>query len=316
MANGANGNTTAERVASVGVLPSQAGDCVDERLLREIARRLQITVPAVEDETIVRSVAPPRDLTAVWQPLDAESGVPIGAPRTFDAALGEWTDQVDVAAVQARVCLRPGVNLLDVDEDGCVGLAQDQVPTIETNANQLLEDVGGNVWLVDRKKISEFDVSPDDCNVLEKDAGGRGFVRDARITLAAPFASPTNGIRIADLPGNVETFDLSTIPEFDARCHRYAIIWARVMIKTGDGFSGGTVANPAISVMAGLGLEQIVTQIDSDASEGSDTNTSIVSLDPSAPHLLPYQIRQRAGSTVDWSNDKNEVALYVKGFVA
>jgi hypothetical protein len=87
----------AEAVANGAAVPltldfvlKSASDRLPDETMREIIRRLVVTLEIFGNNPIVLSTVAPQDITKVWWPADPVTNTPIGVPKTWDAATQAW----------------------------------------------------------------------------------------------------------------------------------------------------------------------------------------------------------------------------------
>lgn len=319
-------NSTNTSSAFVGYLkprPIPAGLCIDPNLVKTLAGLFEVIVKA-QDPLIIRSQTPPNDLRATWQEINSV-GLPVGNPKQYNRATGSWgrARVIFNSSGTASFCLSARADQRTIlDEFGCLLTPGVGVPKIdELVVGNLLKD-GGNGWYVSADAL-KFVPSKDACNSLIKGSDANPYVRDRSLSFIAPFGSgaPCNGVLLPGAPTEVAPtpFDLKTIPEYKADCHTLALVWGKVTIGLGNGWSSGTVDNPAASILAGHDNQQVASMIDADPQEGSDTSESWVRLNPdlAARHLFKYHYRIRpetAGVTWAVSGGKDSMQAYIKAF--
>lgn len=88
--NGTNSNTAGKNVPVVGWRGTP--QCVSQNAREEIARDLEINIPASADSDIWSGTTEPADKTLIWWPKDAVTGVRIGKPKTYDPGTNTWVE--------------------------------------------------------------------------------------------------------------------------------------------------------------------------------------------------------------------------------
>lgn len=113
---------TGHTVAMIAFSKTLPGDCLSERMVQELKRRMQVFTLNPKQQ-IVRSVTPPNDKTVYWLPVD-ENGNVTGVLQSYDSGSGTW---IEVSAIGQCISQDVG-NLLKADGDGCLLVAVGNVP--------------------------------------------------------------------------------------------------------------------------------------------------------------------------------------------
>ena len=100
--NGSNSNTSGGNVATIDFKRAEAGDKIPDDVISELARRLVATTENQEQGTIVLSPTPPGDTTKIWWQTDPLTSVPVGQPKLYDAASGQWVENSVAGATIPR----------------------------------------------------------------------------------------------------------------------------------------------------------------------------------------------------------------------
>jgi hypothetical protein len=105
--------------------PKGASDCVSDKMMKELARRLLIFFQR-PDPQIIRSAAPPSDKTKLWLPVDADTGAVIDVLKVYSAETGAWKP-----ATELGQCLSGDEdNVLQIDGEGCLLVARGKLPGV------------------------------------------------------------------------------------------------------------------------------------------------------------------------------------------
>lgn len=92
MGNGTtNTNTSGEASVAFDFVRKGGSDCVSDKNMAEIIRRLVGSVKSDETGAVVFSVNPPNDKKKIWVRTSAAGGI-IGTIKRFDSASGQWVD--------------------------------------------------------------------------------------------------------------------------------------------------------------------------------------------------------------------------------
>lgn len=113
---------TGHNVAMIVFSKALPGDCLSEKMVQEMKRRMQVFTLDAKKQ-IVRSVVPPNDKTVYWLPVDAQGNV-IGVLQSYDPGSGTW---IEVSAIGQCISQEAG-NLLKADGEGCLLVAVGNVP--------------------------------------------------------------------------------------------------------------------------------------------------------------------------------------------
>lgn len=77
--------------ASITTKPKGASDCVSDKTLAEIARRLSIEVPSESSTSDIWSEATePANKSLIWWPIDPLTKARIGVPKAYDVTTSTW----------------------------------------------------------------------------------------------------------------------------------------------------------------------------------------------------------------------------------
>lgn len=103
--------------ADVGFVKSKQGDCVSDKIMEEITKRLVVTNDFAEanQDQYKKSVQPPTDVTCLWQPITTD-GINSGSLKKYDANSKSWVnvatgdDPVSVFPVHGRATLLDNEN--------------------------------------------------------------------------------------------------------------------------------------------------------------------------------------------------------------
>jgi len=90
-------NTTGETNVSHDVKKRTGSDCIPDKQMEEIARRLISFVESDEGGDVIFAPVPPNDKRKLWVETDA-AGAIIGTVKRFDSKSGQWVDDHTVAA--------------------------------------------------------------------------------------------------------------------------------------------------------------------------------------------------------------------------
>lgn len=145
MASGTN--TRSNNVIEVAFAPAQTGDCISDKMAREIARRLTATVreTSTPGDAVV-SRTPPNDTSKIWYPADA-NGFPIGTAYKFDPLQGQWISTAVVP--QPPPCRSTNDDsLIGLDSQGCWSVSRQQIETIAQNVGLKVSSNSGNALKV------------------------------------------------------------------------------------------------------------------------------------------------------------------------
>lgn len=320
MSNASTDSSSNTITATVVLTDTGAADeCVDDAIVQELIERLQGTIDFTDPTKIVVSASPPTDLTKIWFEKDS-TGV-VTNINYYNSLTGQWTDVLSTSPDNNQECLTEDNNALIRNSDGCL-----QVPAnlflenSEASDNLIDLDSEGKLYLKEStlKDVASTLDPLNLCNVLKKsataalsvDRGASWFqqvgvagsvVQGHVVSENSPTASP-------------QTLDLTTIPNinWDSDCPpTHALVMAVVCIGLGSGFSSGSWAAPAVGVFAGVDNTRVAMAIDADSQEGTTMAQMLVRLDPTNPETFTYQVSDTA--SVNWSNTKNHVALYLQG---
>jgi hypothetical protein len=105
--------------------PKGASDCVSDKTMKEIARRLLIFFQRPAPQ-IVRSAAPPSDKTKLWLPVDEDTGAVTDVLKVYSSETGTWKN-----ATELGQCLSGDEdNKLQLDGEGCLLVPGGKLPGI------------------------------------------------------------------------------------------------------------------------------------------------------------------------------------------
>lgn len=164
----ANSNTRSGNVVQATMTPAQPGDCISDKMARELVRRL--TLQVIETSTpgdAVVSRTPPDDTSKIWYPAD-ENGFPIGTAYKFDPLQGQWISTAVVP--QPPPCRSSDANsIIELDSQGCWIVRQEKIEQIaqsvgiqvssdNDNAIQLGSDGGLYVEVVDVSEVGQVEL--------------------------------------------------------------------------------------------------------------------------------------------------------------
>jgi hypothetical protein len=125
MANTTTTPPKGHETALKNIVPKSASDCIGDKQMKEIARRLLIFFQR-PDPQIVRSAAPPSDKTKLWLPVDEDTGAVSGVLKVYSSETGAW-----VNASELGQCISGDEgNLLELDSEGCLLVPRGKVPGI------------------------------------------------------------------------------------------------------------------------------------------------------------------------------------------
>ena len=321
-----NASSPSNTISSTVVLTDKGvpDPCISEQILEELIDRLQGVAEFENPANSVKSASAPSDLTKIWFQQDG-TGKVVNI-KYYNSLKGLWENVLSTDPESYRETLCEENNALQRQANGCLIVEADKILANSTASDNLIDfDSEGDLYL---KQTTLQDIAAqvdnlNKCNVLLKDADskklsvskGAGFYQQVGPTGALIQGYIVNE-NSPDTSVIVQTLDLSTIPNinWDTDCPPdYVQVHAAIVIKSGSGFSTGTWANPAVQIAAGVDQTRVAIAIDSDAQAGSDMNTAIVKLDPSAPETFSYMIVDLSGTT--WSNAKNHIGLYIQGLV-
>lgn len=129
MPDSTNLNTSGETVAELAFKQKVSGDCVDDRTMMELVRRLEATFTQTVTSDIWPGATPPEDKSLIWWPKDPTSGTRIGQPKIYDAVLKEWVPLTgSLTAPTALRARRNGQNAVAAG-DSVVNLDFDSLET-------------------------------------------------------------------------------------------------------------------------------------------------------------------------------------------
>ena len=77
--------------ASITTKPKSGSDCLSDKVIAEIARRIQIDVPSENTGTDIWSEATePSNKALIWWPIDPLTKARIGVPKAYDTTTATW----------------------------------------------------------------------------------------------------------------------------------------------------------------------------------------------------------------------------------
>lgn len=88
--NGSSSNTSGANVAAVDFTPQAGSDLVSNKVMEEVARRLNVTFEQAVSSDFIISATAPEDLTKIWFQIDPITNVLIGQAKIWDADAEEW----------------------------------------------------------------------------------------------------------------------------------------------------------------------------------------------------------------------------------
>lgn len=139
----ANSNTRSGNVVTLQASPAQPGDCISEKMMSELLRRL--TASVVETSTpgdAVVSRTPPDDRSKIWYPAD-DNGFPVGTAYKFDPIKGQWVSTAVVP--QAPPCRSTDADsMITLDAAGCWKVDRDAVVQIVNDQGLQVSADSGN----------------------------------------------------------------------------------------------------------------------------------------------------------------------------
>lgn len=321
MSNSTSGSNT---IAATVELTDKgtATPCIDNDIVNELIERLQGVTEFENPSQVVVSASPPSDFSKIW--FQQSSTGLVTNIKYYNTLTGQWTDVVSTAPDSNRETICPDNNAIIRQNNGCLQVEADKILANSTASDNLIDfDAEGALYLKEsilKDVASELDTT-NNCNVLQKNTDsaalsvnkGAGFMQDVGIA-GAVIQGHVAVENTAS--GSVQTLDLSTIPNinWDADCPpTHALVLGVCAIGAGTGFSGGSWAAPAAYVSAGVDSTRIAAQMDADTQEGTDMNQVIVRLDPADPKTFTFVTAEN--TTIDWTNTKNQLALYIQGII-
>lgn len=124
--------------------PKAASDCLSDKQMKEIVRRMLIFFRTPTPQ-IVRSSTPPSDKTKLWLPLDDKTGEANGSLKVYSAETGAWKDASEIG-----MCISGDEgNLLEVDAENCLLVAKGKVPGVASVFEESITGDGDNEAEVD-----------------------------------------------------------------------------------------------------------------------------------------------------------------------
>jgi hypothetical protein len=86
-----NTNTSGESNVALDYIKQAGSDCITDKNMAEIARRLVGFVSSDETGDVIFSVDPPNDTKKIWIEI-SNTGAIIGTIKRYDSATGQWVD--------------------------------------------------------------------------------------------------------------------------------------------------------------------------------------------------------------------------------
>ena len=169
-------NSRSDTIAKVVVKPANPGDCISDKMVRELIRRLQVTLPTpsnVGDSVVSRT--PPEDKTKIWYVAD-ENGIPTGQQFAYNPKTGAWeSTSQSIPPIPCRSTNTSQIIGLDslgcwiVTKESITELAQSASLTISNDSsNALSAGSDGGVYL----SLTSICVSDDTINFLTRNIDG------------------------------------------------------------------------------------------------------------------------------------------------
>lgn len=126
------------------ITPKGASDCIADKMMREIARRLLIFFQR-PDPQIIRSAAPPSDKTKLWLPVDEDTGAVTDVLKVYSPETSAWKN-----ATELGQCISGDEdNALDIDGEGCLLVAKGKLPGVVQVFDETITADGSNEAEVD-----------------------------------------------------------------------------------------------------------------------------------------------------------------------
>lgn len=229
MATGSNSRSDA--LANVTVKPALPGDCMSDKMTRELERRLTVTLPSqsqVGDSVVSRT--PPEDKTKIWYLAD-ENGVPTGQSFAYNPKTGQWESTSE--SIPPIPCLSTNTeNIITTDTQGCwivtketiTQLAQTVTVSISADPNNalVLGNDGGIYLNTSAICVSEdtpqfIDRDVDGClRVIPSSEAGNAVTEgdDGRIMVILPkvLTAPVTLLAGANPSGSINLATFTTVP--------------------------------------------------------------------------------------------------------
>lgn len=135
-------NTRSDEIVDVSFTPAVAGDCISDKWMRELERRMTLKVQATSNPgDAIISRTPPEDTTRVWYPADI-NGYPIGVAYVYDPLQGQWVPTVDGAD---QLCVSTdNDNIISRDNNDCIKVSQQAVIDIAQQIGLFVSGDNGN----------------------------------------------------------------------------------------------------------------------------------------------------------------------------
>lgn len=315
-------STTSE--ISANVLLSDIGpvECISEKQMAEIVRRLQGVITFADPNVIARSQSQPTDTTKLWFQTNSQGLVT--NIKFYNTNTGKWEDVISTAPETNRVCLTADNNALLQAADGCLQMPANLLLVNSTNSDNLIDlDPSGHI-IVDSSTVRDMATTLDTsnlCNILRKNTTTNAISVDRGANYSLDVGIQTgiiNGHLVAErvvtpAPG---TIDLSLIPGvvWDEACPpTHVKVVACLSLDTGISVAG-TWATPNCQIRAGLNLNRVACFVDGHDNEGTMINERTVLLDPADPKTFAYHLQEGA-SGFNWTLTNNYIGLFVSAFI-
>lgn len=277
-------------------IPAQTGDCISDRMMSEMLRRLSASVQETSTPgDAVVSRTPPTDTSKIWYPAD-ENGFPVGTAYKFDPIQGQW---ISTAVVPQPPPCRSNDedSIIELDNSGCWKVSRSRIETI-------VQNVG-------------LKISADSDNAIIAGSDGGLYVETVDVSaigqlelLATPVSitTATDSVTATDI--DLDTLPAVTTPTWAT----HAIVRAKTGLITNN--LGGNNTNKAYtrvllngSIVAAVGPSTGPnTQTDS---QGDDTNDVYTVLDGTE---INYQFT--LNQSASWgAADAASFSLTLIGFV-
>lgn len=294
MASGTN--TRSNSVVVLTATPAQTGDCISDKMMSELLRRLTPTVQETSTPgDAVVSRTPPSDTSKIWYPAD-ENGYPIGTAYKFNPLTGQWVSTAVVP--QPPPCKSADEDsIIELDSQGCWKVSRTRIETI-------VQNVG-------------LKISADSDNAIVAGSDGGLYVETVDVSQVGQIELFDTPVSITSATDSVAAadFDLDTLPSVTVPAWAtHAIIRAKTGLITNN--LGGNNTNKAYtrvllngSIVAAVGPSLGPnTQTDS---AGDDTNDVYTVLDGSEINYQ-FTLNQSAG----WNaSDAASFSLTLIGFI-
>lgn len=120
-------------------------DAISDSVMEEIARRLVVTIESKTDGNVVFSTEPPEDKSKVWWQTDPTTGIPIGSPKTWNSALGQWVE-ITAPGAQAPVAKKRTGTLYFPAGNGSQNFNFSDIETVDYEVNVTPTTFLNGVW--------------------------------------------------------------------------------------------------------------------------------------------------------------------------